>query len=77
MLECLSDGRQQLCQFVVVGAIFLNPVSQRAAFDEFGNDVDRAIICATDIMHGNDVGMVQTGDSASFFQILFGIFRFL
>ena len=47
--------------------------SKIAAFDELGDDIDRAVLGTAHIMHRDNVGMIQPGDGAGFIQIGYGI----
>ena len=43
----------------------VDPVGERGAFDELGDDVDRAIRGAAHVVDRDDVGMVERRDGAS------------
>ena len=64
VIEGPGDGGHELAGFVGSGPLF-DPVGERGALDELGDDVDRAIRGATHVVDGDDVGMVERRGDAS------------
>ena len=62
------------CPCVRQSGLF-DPRGQIGPIDPLGNDIAGALVRAADIVHGNDVGMVEIGDRAGFGQISFRILR--
>ncbi len=74
VVQSVSDGGDQFGGFPVLESLLLQLRSEVGPLDVLRDDVAGTVLCAADIVDGNDVGMIEIGDRASLGQIRLGIF---
>ena len=75
VVQGIRHGRDQFGSFPVLEPMLLDLRGEIGSLDVFGNDVAGTVLCAADIMHRDDAGMIEIGDRASFGEIRLCIFR--
>ncbi len=71
MMQGFRNGGDDSHRFTVGQSITLHPMRQIAAIDEFRDDEVVSVVGLADVVHRDDVGMIQTGDGPCFDQVVF------
>src|SRR5262249_19774944 len=77
VIERQRNGGDKSRRFLWPRPVRFQPITKRAALDEFRDDKDCAVFRATDIMSRYDVLMVEPSDRPRFGQIGFHVFRLM